>query len=118
MVLTGSCEEVVPRATEAIRQVIGSYDVRQFYIGRTNNPAGRQKRHGANGLRLVYQTRSSDNAQCVEEALIRRFSRHPKFRNDALDSRGSVSSGQQYVYLALWTTPAFSFPDFEQALFG
>ena len=118
MVLTGRCEDVLPQAANAISKVIADFRVRQFYIGRTNNPGSRQKRHGANGLRLVYQTRSTENAQCVEEGLLRSFSRHPKFRNAALDSRGSISEGLQYVYLALWTSTGFSYPDFVRNIFG
>ena len=93
----------MPRLRAHVQNIARSRRTSKFYIGRTNDPQIRVNRHGSDWLETLYRTENIDNAAAVESALIRFFIRHPKCANRAVSGQGNVTSGWQYIYVAVWT---------------
>lgn len=95
--------DVVNNLNNLISDIIRRREIKEFYIGRTNDCNATQSRHGCDEIFALYETNSSENAITVEDTLIRKFIGHPKCNNDNSHGGGGVSSEYiYYVYLACW----------------
>lgn len=87
---------------ELVSSVARRKNVIEFYIGRTVYLGNSQVRHGCDDIWAIYSTDSIDNAQKVEDYLIKKFVNHKKCSNKAADARGNFSDDGSYVYVAIW----------------
>jgi len=110
----GSPISTLPKLAAALEIVVSNRSVSWFKIGRTNNPASRERAYqsqyakespfrGPDYFMAVYQTDSVADVFTVEAALIKQFEHKWKGLNINDHSGGGVSpSYVQYVYVALW----------------
>jgi hypothetical protein len=102
--LKGWPSSVIPVLLREVTDFVEESEIEWFYIGRTDNLAATQSRHGCHDILDLYQTDSVENAMDVEDALIKAFHNHPKSTNDAKHSGGGTQEYYiNYVYVAIWT---------------
>lgn len=95
--------DVIPVLLNIISQSIKRREVKEFYIGRTNDCTATKSRHGCDEIFSLYETNSADNAINVEDTLIRTFIGNLKCSNDNNHGGGGASDEYiNYVYLACW----------------
>lgn len=95
--------DVLTDLANCISQFIRRREVKEFYIGRTNDCDKTKSRHGCDEIFPMYETESPDNAIYVEDSMIRTFIEHPKCNNANNHGGGGASDEYiNYVYLACW----------------
>jgi len=95
--------DVIEPLNELISSAAQNKNIKEFYIGRTNDLVATRSRHDADEVHPLYQTDSADNAIIVEDYLIKSFIKHYKCSNDNEHGGGGVSDDYiNYVYLAVW----------------
>ena len=101
--LTGRPDEVLDDLEQIILEAIERDDISQFYIGRSVDLDDAHEGHGSDGIIPLYQPESADNANEVEDSLLRTFFNHPKCENERDRSGGGVALDVvSNVYVAVW----------------
>ena len=91
------------RLKRTVRYIVNKTEVKEFYIGRTNDLTATSNRHGCDEIVPIYQSDSVANILAVEDKLIKTFVDLPKCSNDADNSGGNISEEYvNYVYVAVW----------------
>lgn len=95
--------DVIPALEDIISQSIKRREVKEFYIGRTNDCNATELRHGCDAVFPLYETNSANHAIDIENTLIKTFIEHPKCNNANNHGGGGASDEYiNYVYLACW----------------
>lgn len=95
--------DVIPALLDIISQSIKRREVKEFYIGRTNDCSATKSRHGSDKIFPLYETNSTNHAIDVGNTLIKTFIDHSKCSNDNNHGGGGASDEYiNYVYLACW----------------
>lgn len=103
MSVTGRPKEVIPSTSNLVQNISNALNVDQYYIGRTNDLTATKSRHGCEAIYSIYETSSPDNAQKVEDVLIKTFHSDPKCNNTANHGGGNKSwDFTNHVYVAVW----------------
>lgn len=74
-----------------ISDFIKKPEIREFYLGRTNDLISTKSRHNCDDIFPLYETNSTDNAIIVEDTLNKIFYKHRKCNNEADHGGGGAS---------------------------
>lgn len=100
---TGWPNNIMVILKRKVRYIVDKVEVKEFYIGRTNDLKATLNRHRCNEIVPIYQSDSIPNICVVEDELINTFISYSKCSNDADNSKGNISEEYvNYVYVAIW----------------
>jgi hypothetical protein len=105
---TGPPDEALPHVVAEVYRQTADPHVRQFAIGRTDDPvvAFIQLRQTLQPpptqMVILYEVGSADAARTVERVLRRLFQRDPRYRSLPTPGQRSKKPPYQYVYIVLW----------------
>jgi hypothetical protein len=90
--LSGWPKDVEPDLIKMISEGIKDKEIKEFYIGRTNNLNQRKSKHSCDNIVAIYQTEGSENAMVVEQDLLNEFYEHEKCNNDSPNCGGGTAN--------------------------